>query len=95
MTITPKLRRLSQQRTPEPGPMPLALVRDDLDFEAAGFGARFLLGFLDAGVDEVTDIALEAPAKVFVEGRATGEYDILGEEGRELVSLGVGRGYET
>lgn len=39
VAVRPELGRLSQQATTEPGAVPLPLVRDNLDFEAATLGA--------------------------------------------------------
>ena len=78
VAVAPELGRLAQQTASEPRPVPLPLVRDHLDLQASAPGAAAsCLRGADARVDEVSDVALEAAAEVFVERRAAGEDDVL------------------
>jgi hypothetical protein len=78
VAVASELWCLSEQTSSEPWAVTLAFVRDDLDLETARLStAGTGLRGVNAGIDKMTDIALETTAEVFVEGGTTGEDDVL------------------
>lgn len=93
MAVASELGGLTEQTSSEPWAVTLALVGDDLDLETTGLdAARACLGGVDAGVDEVADIALETATKVFVEGGTAGEDDVLQSQPQTRGGAGTGWG---
>lgn len=78
MAVSPKLRRLRQQTSSIPRSVTLAFVCDNLDLKTARFDTtRAHLRSMDAVLDKVTDITLQAATKVLVERGTTRENNVL------------------
>lgn len=93
MAVASELGGLTEQTSSEPWAVTLALVGDDLDLETTGLGATGArLGGVDAGVDEVADIALETAPEVFVKGGTAGKDDVLQSQRKTRGGAGTGWG---